>query len=325
MAALLTLPPVSLHAASFDCQRASLPAEKKVCADDGLSKLDEQLAAAYKTALAQASDASDLKHLQRQWAQLRNGCGDQTACLKSLYQERLAELETGDDSAIFHFVGFSDSSSAEPLWNLVSTQLGLNKNPTRASEQHDRDSYARIGPDTFLVDAAALYVVQPTRGKVRRLESLPASLDWDPTFYPLPGNGHWVLLKTVNLIHGVSSQYYGAIFIKPPKEEGEPDVSGSAIQSFQGFDGGLCEEGSGQDESSSETSQDFSEAEKVQSVDVTDVNHDSMDDVIFHVAHQNCVTSALTERTLVFLNTGSDFKKPNESQAAATAAKPATR
>ena len=139
MAALLTLPPVSLHAASFDCQRASLPAEKKVCADDGLSKLDEQLAAAYKTALAQASDASDLKHLQRQWAQLRNGCGDQTACLKSLYQERLAELETGDDSAIFHFVGFSDSSSAEPLFG----------QPRLFALTHQADNYPIVGLGVF--------------------------------------------------------------------------------------------------------------------------------------------------------------------------------
>jgi len=40
--------PVSGVAASFDCRRSASPADKMVCADRGLSALDEQLARAYK-------------------------------------------------------------------------------------------------------------------------------------------------------------------------------------------------------------------------------------------------------------------------------------
>lgn len=37
--------------AGFDCSKATTKIEKMICADAGLSKLDEQLDTAYKTAL----------------------------------------------------------------------------------------------------------------------------------------------------------------------------------------------------------------------------------------------------------------------------------
>ena len=43
---VLTLP---VQAASFDCAKAGTKVEKLICGDAGLSKLDDELAAAYKT------------------------------------------------------------------------------------------------------------------------------------------------------------------------------------------------------------------------------------------------------------------------------------
>jgi uncharacterized protein len=51
LAALLCLvvPSASL-AASFDCAKAGTPTEKAICKDPAVSKLDDQVAAAFKTA-----------------------------------------------------------------------------------------------------------------------------------------------------------------------------------------------------------------------------------------------------------------------------------
>jgi uncharacterized protein len=42
--------PIAAEAASFDCAKAGTPTEKAICKDPAVSKLDEQVAAAFKTA-----------------------------------------------------------------------------------------------------------------------------------------------------------------------------------------------------------------------------------------------------------------------------------
>jgi uncharacterized protein len=56
-------------AASFDCQKATTWLEKKVCSNQELSKLDEQLAKAYHDALSNLSPEGqqETKQYQRQW------------------------------------------------------------------------------------------------------------------------------------------------------------------------------------------------------------------------------------------------------------------
>lgn len=54
-AALLILLPPAAHAAGFDCAKAASPTEKAICADAALSKLDGDLAAAWKQALGKAA------------------------------------------------------------------------------------------------------------------------------------------------------------------------------------------------------------------------------------------------------------------------------
>ena len=82
----------SVSAASFDCNKASTPVERVICADPNLSNLDEQMKAIY-TPLAKNSRETVLS--QRDWLRYgRNTCGDLT-CLTTQYQQRITELRTG--------------------------------------------------------------------------------------------------------------------------------------------------------------------------------------------------------------------------------------
>lgn len=79
------------HAASFDCTEAASRAEKLICAEGELSKLDDDLAFAYSIASVDPDLANQVRRDQRQWLVMRNGCGDM-ACIKSAYTRRLADL-----------------------------------------------------------------------------------------------------------------------------------------------------------------------------------------------------------------------------------------
>lgn len=86
-----------LVAASFDCGKARTRTEKLICSDDGLSKADEEMAAAYKNARQLASqfapeDAKEIKEGQVEWlTDQANNCTDRQ-CLVDAYKARNAEL-----------------------------------------------------------------------------------------------------------------------------------------------------------------------------------------------------------------------------------------
>jgi len=79
------------QAASFDCGKATTNIDKMICADAALSKLDEELNAAYKAALQDGKQADSIKRAQKQWMKERNGCED-AACVKRVYEARLHGL-----------------------------------------------------------------------------------------------------------------------------------------------------------------------------------------------------------------------------------------
>lgn len=87
--ATLILGSATAFAAGFDCAKAATPVEKMICADAGLSRLDETLATVYA---ARAADSA-VKTEQRQWLrQVRNACAT-PACLATAYQQRIADLQ----------------------------------------------------------------------------------------------------------------------------------------------------------------------------------------------------------------------------------------
>ena len=93
---------MSVQAASFECGRASTKIEKLICSDDELSKLDEKLNTAYKTAIQDPKEAESIRQAQKQWMKERNGCAD-TACIKHIYENRLVSLHSMISSANANF------------------------------------------------------------------------------------------------------------------------------------------------------------------------------------------------------------------------------
>jgi uncharacterized protein len=82
---------LTAHAASFNCAKAATKVEKLICADAEISKLDEELNAAYKVALHDGKQADTINQAQKQWIKGRNGCSD-AACVKGAYVARLSSL-----------------------------------------------------------------------------------------------------------------------------------------------------------------------------------------------------------------------------------------
>ena len=83
--------PLAGHAASFDCTKAASQVEKLICAEDEISRLDDELAAAYRAASGAPGAADQVRRDQRQWLAVRNACGDR-ACIQSAYDRHLVDL-----------------------------------------------------------------------------------------------------------------------------------------------------------------------------------------------------------------------------------------
>ncbi|WP_448202728.1 lysozyme inhibitor LprI family protein [Azospirillum sp. sgz302134] len=120
LAVFPSLSPASAQAASFPCAKASTPTETAVCANAGLSTLDERLSAAYRDALKQLSGSgpeegkaqSAVKADQKAWLAERNACGADPACLRTAYERRLKVLtfnpDPGAASPADRYVGVFD-------------------------------------------------------------------------------------------------------------------------------------------------------------------------------------------------------------------------
>jgi len=83
---------VSAQGASFDCAKAGTKVEQAICDNPEISKLDEELAASYKAALKDHTQANTIKQAQRQWLKERNRCED-VVCVKQIFEVRLSELK----------------------------------------------------------------------------------------------------------------------------------------------------------------------------------------------------------------------------------------
>src|SRR5687767_9442608 len=79
-------------AASFDCAKARTSTEKLVCSDATLSRLDEQLDDAYRSAQRRVELRTALRDEQRKWLSTRRDvCADAT-CLRAAYLARIEAL-----------------------------------------------------------------------------------------------------------------------------------------------------------------------------------------------------------------------------------------
>lgn len=97
--ACLLLLPVAAPAASFDCSKASTKIEKLICNDKELSRQDESLAKAYRSALSSAQ-AKAARTSQKQWlAKERSSCDNDSSppgiialCLRGKYDQQIFVL-----------------------------------------------------------------------------------------------------------------------------------------------------------------------------------------------------------------------------------------
>lgn len=82
-------------AASFDCRKASTPAEKTICSDPTLAALDSAMASVYRRVRAQlpTTERHRLVLEQRAWLkEVRDRCGD-GACIAQAYTTRQMQLQ----------------------------------------------------------------------------------------------------------------------------------------------------------------------------------------------------------------------------------------
>jgi uncharacterized protein len=92
LALLLVVCAGGANAASFDCAKASSYAEREICRDGYLSKVDEILSQNYKEALVAALDPSPLRQSQREWLTVRDQCTTQN-CLDKALGQRIEVLK----------------------------------------------------------------------------------------------------------------------------------------------------------------------------------------------------------------------------------------
>jgi uncharacterized protein len=93
--AVMTWLPPSVQAASFDCGRASLPAEKAICGNANLSSLDESTAGMYFLILgsgAPAATIARMKQAQSRFIARRNACAAKIGCLVDAYTDQMMFL-----------------------------------------------------------------------------------------------------------------------------------------------------------------------------------------------------------------------------------------
>lgn len=89
----------AVQGASFDCRKASTAVEKVICADEEISKLDDELGRAYRTAV-NIGEHAELRRTQTEWLKNRDDvCGDSgpgaqpdRRCLKTAYEFRIWKL-----------------------------------------------------------------------------------------------------------------------------------------------------------------------------------------------------------------------------------------
>jgi uncharacterized protein len=80
----------------LDCSQAANEAEKLVCADNFLSKLDRKLSDLYASVKKNPEQAAKQRTSQKKWLLERDACSkasDLRGCVESSYERRIAEIQ----------------------------------------------------------------------------------------------------------------------------------------------------------------------------------------------------------------------------------------
>lgn len=93
----ITAAPIGAQPRSANCSQARSEAERAICGTPALRTLDQQLGAAYRTAVARMGSADGKQQLlatQKAWLVDRDRCGNSTACLRDDMTRRIAWLSS---------------------------------------------------------------------------------------------------------------------------------------------------------------------------------------------------------------------------------------
>jgi uncharacterized protein len=120
----------SAIAASFSCAKARHGVEQAICLDPELSKLDEEMATAYRAVLANTTSVELTKQSQRDWLRFsRNSCAS-LDCLRVAYEQRINALKSGS-SGDLKFAG----GIGQVYASLDSLPTGLSYGPGSAAQK----------------------------------------------------------------------------------------------------------------------------------------------------------------------------------------------
>lgn len=127
--------PLPLHAASFDCAKASTPDERAVCADPALSALDSEMGAlwySYSRVQLMMGASGARRDDARAFLAARSKCGADVSCLGTLYRQRNATLKQQIAAALDNLARQANADPAptaappapQPVMDEVSAMFG---------------------------------------------------------------------------------------------------------------------------------------------------------------------------------------------------------
>jgi uncharacterized protein len=88
--------PAAADYAPLNCAGAVSPAEKAICSHYGLGQSEARMATLYQwsTAFVGMGQRGDIQDAQRDFLKKREACGADIACLRRIYEMRIAQLQT---------------------------------------------------------------------------------------------------------------------------------------------------------------------------------------------------------------------------------------
>ena len=206
------------------------------------------------------------------------------------------------------------SNEAKELWTfLVSKEPNLKIEPK--DMRFNLGSFAKLGPDSYLIRHHALFYAQPRENMLTQLAGYLPPGNWDlGEIRRLGKDKFWLLLSGRDYNHDVGSEeYHALIFEKKPDSSFAPRsvyIAGFVSRGFEDAQrDGLC--GDKTDPDLAPLYPTLESAEHVDKVNVLDVNRDGRDDVIFHTTEQDCRTKKIQTRKRTFLNMETCFVEEN--------------
>ena len=175
--------------ASFNCQKAESRIEKMICSNPETARLDVNLSAAYKQALANSQNQEELKTAQLTWlATVR----DRSVSLEDLNNAYLARIKAIE-------VGKVDVKSQEPVTTPAAVEAAKPEIIEKPQEQQ---------PPPLVVEAALPAVTTQTSAELTKsLEKAPSAADSSSRVDDQSYAKYWITLALLLLLNAGYAVY----------------------------------------------------------------------------------------------------------------------